>query len=438
MGTHRQRLVDTIPFQFGTILQESAAGRPMLVESILGFAGKKNLNGRVYPRSVWEKALAEQRDRIAQRGMLGEVDHPDDGETRLMRGSHIVTKAEIRPDGTIMGVLELLDTPGGLILQEYARKKARIGLSSRGDGSVEVVESDDGSGSYHEVQDDFTLETWDFVDRPSVAEAIPVLRENAGRRESMETTTGEKKFRTLREEATRLVRRPVALLAQEERDSAILEAERLIADLDRVSDSDAGYRSLAADLVAKLAEKRDALASPAAPPTPDKQLHAAEQIVAEMARRLRESERTHKGQLRALQAITARRVAQAEAGKAVVEKRLRVALAAGEEYKTRYEGSRVRERVGEVLSQPANSPLRGMRGQLLKAKSVQDVDKQVVELKKLVRPRSSVREGLPVTGAPVVRRVLGAPAEPAPLDALVSNEVLGIANDLHERLHLKY
>ena len=141
--------------------------------------GTKNANGRVYPRSVWEKNLAEDSDftnRMKNRMALGELEHPEGGSTRLHAVSHLVEKAWIEhlPNGNEYEVDEgdyvivenlILDTPHGNVLKELFDVGVPVGTSSRGRGNT--VKQDDSAI----VQDDYELGVWDYVENPSVKEA---------------------------------------------------------------------------------------------------------------------------------------------------------------------------------------------------------------------------------------------------------------------------
>lgn len=134
---------------------------------------ERNANNRYYPREIWEKWIADPNSpaqvAIKERAMLGHLEHPKDGRTDGNEGALVVTEATLGKDGIVRAKFELLDTPKGLILQEYTRKGVKWGVSSRGNGSVNE------KGRVN--PDDYVLETWDAVMRPSVSIANPKLRE---------------------------------------------------------------------------------------------------------------------------------------------------------------------------------------------------------------------------------------------------------------------
>lgn len=132
---------------------------------------KRNANQRSYPRAIWEKWIANKQSAaqvaIKERAMIGHLEHPKDGRTDGNLGAMVVTEATLRDDGSVWCKFELLDTEQGLRLQEYTRKGIKWGVSSRGNGTV------DESGRVN--PDDYVLETWDAVMRPSVAGSHPQL-----------------------------------------------------------------------------------------------------------------------------------------------------------------------------------------------------------------------------------------------------------------------
>jgi hypothetical protein len=142
----------------------------MVLEGVFQRADAKNANGRVYPRKMWESRLAENgpiKKRIAERAMIGHLEHPTDGTTDLKKGAILVTDVWMESDGTIKGRAIVYNTPDGLILQEYIATGTKVGISSRGTGTV------DHKGV---VQEDFQLETWDMVYNPSTFGAHPTLQ----------------------------------------------------------------------------------------------------------------------------------------------------------------------------------------------------------------------------------------------------------------------
>lgn len=165
-----QQLIEASYFKDYEILEDASGGKPLIVRGIFGRADALNENRRIYPRKVWEKVLSDgsdTMDRIRRRNFFGEVDHPDDGRTLLQRVSHLVTELTLGEDGVVRGVSEIFPTPAGKILEVLFSKKAQVGTSSRGEGDLLKTESGD------IVQDNFSLQAFDFVHNPSTAGAYP-------------------------------------------------------------------------------------------------------------------------------------------------------------------------------------------------------------------------------------------------------------------------
>ena len=144
-------------------------GGKIVMKGILQKADTLNQNGRVYPEAILTREVRNYQKFIQESRALGECDHPDSSVVELKNSSHIIREAWM--DGkTCMGVVELLDTPSGKILQSLVESGVTLGISSRGVGST------DREGDYDVVQDDFQLICWDFVSEPSTPGAF-MMRE---------------------------------------------------------------------------------------------------------------------------------------------------------------------------------------------------------------------------------------------------------------------
>jgi len=170
------KLIEVQPFTYRVLDEQTSkrSGVLLTLEGIFQRAGVKNQNDRVYPEALWQKIMSDEEinERLANRRMLGELDHPANGSTSTHRVSHIVTEHSLEPDGTILGRLEVLDTPAGRIAETLIKAGVQLGISSRGDGSVQK------KGDVSEVQDDYRLETYDLVLKPSTPGAYPQIVEN--------------------------------------------------------------------------------------------------------------------------------------------------------------------------------------------------------------------------------------------------------------------
>jgi len=137
--------------------------KPMIVQGVLQRANAKNQNGRVYPKDILEREVKKYDDSfVKERRALGELDHPDSSVVNLQNVSHNVVEMMWNGDD-LVGKVEILPTPSGNILKALFKAGIKLGISSRGLGSVRknVRENAD------EVQDDFELIAFDFVSNPS-------------------------------------------------------------------------------------------------------------------------------------------------------------------------------------------------------------------------------------------------------------------------------
>ena len=168
---NKQLLVDVRPFDISrTQIDESIKenGGRLVVKGILQRAESKNQNGRIYPRETLMKEVQKYSEtQVTERRALGELDHPDSSVVNLNNASHNVL--EMHWDGDdLLGTVEVLSTPAGNILKELFKSGIKLGISSRGLGSVETIKEDNGDGGETvKVQPDFELIAFDFVSNPS-------------------------------------------------------------------------------------------------------------------------------------------------------------------------------------------------------------------------------------------------------------------------------
>ena len=166
---NKQLLVDVRPFDISrTKIDESIKdnGGKLIVKGVLQRAEAKNQNGRVYPREVLLKEVGKYLEhQVTERRALGELDHPESSVVNLNNASHNII--EMHWDGDdLLGTVEVLSTPAGNILKELFKSGIKLGISSRGLGSVEPMKEADGEDTV-EVQPDFELIAFDFVSNPS-------------------------------------------------------------------------------------------------------------------------------------------------------------------------------------------------------------------------------------------------------------------------------
>ena len=166
----KQVIVDYIPFsitptQINEALKENNG--KLVVKGVLQRAEAKNQNGRVYPREILvREAKKYDENFVKQNRALGELDHPDSSVVNLQNVSHNVKDMHFEGDN-LVGTVEILTTPSGNILKELFQNGIKLGISSRGLGSVEPVNEKNGEDGTVEVQPDFELIAFDFVSNPS-------------------------------------------------------------------------------------------------------------------------------------------------------------------------------------------------------------------------------------------------------------------------------
>ena len=150
------------------ICEEKESGdKNYKIRGVFMQADIKNRNGRVYPMEVLEKEVQRYNKKfINENRAYGELGHPDGPTVNLERVSHMVT--ELYPDGkNFIGEAKLLKTPMGEIVKNLMDEGAKLGVSSRGMGSL-----DQRNGANY-VRDDFYLATAaDIVADPSAPNAF--------------------------------------------------------------------------------------------------------------------------------------------------------------------------------------------------------------------------------------------------------------------------
>jgi len=137
------------------------------IEGIFMQGDIKNRNGRIYPSTTLETEMERYNTEfIETKRALGELGHPDGPQINGDRVSHLIT--EMRRDGNdFYGKAKILSTPMGEIVKSLLDEGVKIGVSTRGLGSVKA-----GKGGVMEVQSDFHLSTVDIVTDPSAPNAF--------------------------------------------------------------------------------------------------------------------------------------------------------------------------------------------------------------------------------------------------------------------------
>jgi hypothetical protein len=162
----KQLIVDYIPFEITpqqiTESMSTNDGK-LVVKGVLQRAEAQNQNGRVYPKDLLMREAKKYTENfIQQKRALGELDHPDSSVVNLQNASHNVLEMHFNGND-LVGTVEVLGTPSGNILKELFKSGIKLGISSRGLGSVEAI----GENGAQQVQPDFELIAFDFVSNPS-------------------------------------------------------------------------------------------------------------------------------------------------------------------------------------------------------------------------------------------------------------------------------
>lgn len=150
------------------ILEETVKGEPRLIyRGVLARANYANKNKRIYPYGIMESAIKRIDKVVKDRGFIGSCDHPLDPAVKVRDISHVVTDIKLLEDGTVIGELEpILGTPNGDHLKALMKARIKLGVSTRGTGTVKPYKGPLGEGLV-EVNSDFNLLAVDVVYNPS-------------------------------------------------------------------------------------------------------------------------------------------------------------------------------------------------------------------------------------------------------------------------------
>ena len=154
------------------VISESRDTGVMCIRGTFQRAEEENHNKRVYPKAVLESCVKSLEEKLSGRELVGELDHPADGVVKLQNASHLITKLEWKGND-LVGEAEILPTPAGQIAKSLINAGVKIGISSRGMGTLS--ESSEGAKI---VNDDYRMITFDLVADPSTKGAYPSLAES--------------------------------------------------------------------------------------------------------------------------------------------------------------------------------------------------------------------------------------------------------------------
>ena len=144
----------------------------LILSGVMQRCEEQNGNGRIYPRAILVREVERYQELIRENRALGELDHPDSSVVELKNASHLIT--DIWWNGNdVMGKAKILSTPAGQVLKALCESGVKLGISSRGLGSVRE------SRGQTIVEDDFNLICFDFVSDPSTTGAF-MMKESKG------------------------------------------------------------------------------------------------------------------------------------------------------------------------------------------------------------------------------------------------------------------
>lgn len=139
------------------------------IEGPFMVAEQLNANGRIYKRDIMEREVNRYMTEVIKNGQgYGELEHPEGPKINLERVSHLIEKLELGKDNVVYGRAKILETPMGNIARALIDGGSKLGVSSRGLGSLRT-----GQNGIMEVQNDFKLVTAaDIVANPSAPGAF--------------------------------------------------------------------------------------------------------------------------------------------------------------------------------------------------------------------------------------------------------------------------
>ena len=141
-------------------------GKNHFIEGVFMQSEQKNRNGRIYPKSVMERAVDHYVTNQVKTGRaVGELNHPEGPTINLDKVSHIIEKLDWSGND-VVGKARILETPMGNIVKGLLDGGVRLGVSTRGMGSLEE------RNGVSFVKDDFILSTVDIVQDPSAPTAF--------------------------------------------------------------------------------------------------------------------------------------------------------------------------------------------------------------------------------------------------------------------------
>ena len=148
-------------------MNEETKKKDYYIEGVFMQSDIQNRNGRIYPKSILENEVKRYNESYVNKNRaMGELNHPQGPTVNLDRVSHIIKSLKVE-DTNVMGKAKIMDTPMGKIAKNLIDEGARLGVSSRGMGSLKSNKA-----GINEVQSDFMLAAVDIVADPSAPNAF--------------------------------------------------------------------------------------------------------------------------------------------------------------------------------------------------------------------------------------------------------------------------
>ena len=159
-------IAEYIESDLNVITEKVNGKKSLVIEGVFMQADSKNRNGRIYPKDILEKAVNKYVTEQVKTGRaVGELNHPEGPTINLDKVSHKITDLHFE-GSNVVGKASILQTPMGKIVEGLLEGGVKLGVSSRGMGSLVQ------KNGVMQVKDDFMLSTVDIVQDPSAPEAF--------------------------------------------------------------------------------------------------------------------------------------------------------------------------------------------------------------------------------------------------------------------------
>jgi len=159
-------ITETTQSDIQVLTEDKNGQKNYFIKGVFMESDTKNRNGRMYPGEIMEKEIGRYNtEYVKQNRAMGELGHPEGPTVNLERVSHIIKNLSV--DGKqIIGEAKIMDTPYGKIVKNLIDEGAKLGVSSRGMGSLKEQDG------VNVVQEDFMLAAVDVVADPSAPNAF--------------------------------------------------------------------------------------------------------------------------------------------------------------------------------------------------------------------------------------------------------------------------